>query len=748
MVIQMSLDEYRRKRDPKKTPEPRGSRKGGTGGAPVFVVQRHDARRLHYDLRLEMGGALASWALPKGLPLEPGERYLAVHTEDHPMEYATFSGVIPKGQYGAGTMEIWDQGTYELLERKRDGGLTVRLSGERLQGVWTLVPAKLGGDEKNWLVIRKHDGESAASGGTAAPAGYKPMLATLTERLPTGKGWTFEVKWDGYRAIARLEGGEASLTSRRGIDLGARFDAVRTALPHGLRTSDCVVDGELCMLDEQGRPSFGLVQRSEGVPVFYLFDLLELERRPLTELPLEERRRMLQELLVEGNGTVRLSAGFDDGAGLYEAVKAQGLEGVIAKRLGSTYRPGKRSHDWLKIKSRNDGEFLIAGWTPGLGSREQLGSLVLAEEGDEGLRWVGNVGSGLDERMIGRLLRELGRLKTTTPTITPVPKMPKTPARLVRWVEPRLRCKVHFAERTRDGRLRAPVFTGLIDDDTERPRTSRVAVSNHDKVFFPDEGITKGDLFAYYEAIAPTVARHLRDRPFTMLRYPDGIKGKSFFQKDAPSHMPDWIETFNHEGIRYALVNNPDSLLWMINMGCIDLHPWLARRDRPERPDLVMFDLDPAEGTPFSDVVQAAQLVREALDALGLEGVPRTSGGKGIHVLVPVERRYEHREARAFVAAVAKALAQTHPELITTKWRKSERHGVLIDANQNGLGRTTAGAYSVRPRPGATVATPLLWDELTPELDPSAFTMDAVVERVSRIGDVAEPLLGRRQRLP
>jgi bifunctional non-homologous end joining protein LigD len=744
----MSLDEYRRKRDPRRTPEPRGSRKGSGSGAPVFVVQRHDARRLHYDLRLEMGGALASWALPKGLPLEPGERYLAVHTEDHPMEYATFSGVIPKGQYGAGTMEIWDRGTYELLERKRDGGLTVRLAGERLQGVWTLVPAKLGGEEKNWLVIRKQDDETAAPGRTTVPAGYTPMLATPTKALPSGEGWTFEVKWDGYRAIGRLEGGEASLTSRRGMDLGARFDAVLTALPHALRTSDCIVDGELCMLDEQGRPSFGLVQRSEGVPVFYVFDLLELERHSVTDLPLSERRRMLQELLVEGNGTVRLSAAFEDGAGLLKAVRAQGLEGVIAKRLASPYRPGKRSPDWLKVKTREDGEFLIAGWTPGLGSREQLGSLVLAEQGGDGLRWVGNVGSGLDERMIGRLLRELGRLESSAPTITPVPKMPKTPARLVRWVEPRLRCKVYFAERTRDGRLRAPVFAGLIDGDAEHPRSSRVALSNADKVFFPDEGITKGDLFAYYEAIASAVVPHMRDRPFTMLRYPDGIKGKRFFQKDAPGHMPEWIETFRHEGLRYALVNDTDSLLWMINMGCIDLHPWLARRDRPDRPDLVMFDLDPAEGTPFSDVARAALLVREALDALKLEGVPRTSGGNGIHVLVPVERRYEHREARAFVAAVAKALARTHPELITTRWRKAERHGVLIDANQNGLGRTTAGAYSVRPRPGATVATPLRWDELTPDLDPSAFTMDAVVDRVNRIGDVAEPLLGRRQRLP
>jgi bifunctional non-homologous end joining protein LigD len=255
-------------------------------------------------------------------------------------------------------------------------------------------------------------------------------------------------------------------------------------------------------------------------------------------------------------------------------------------------------------------------------------------------------------------------------------------------------------------------------------------------------------VFAYYMAVADAVVPHMRDRPFTMLRYPDGIEGKSFFQKNAPDHLPSWIRTFTHEGIRYILVNDADTLAWVANMGCIDLHPWLARCDRPDRPDLVMFDLDPADGVPFATVAEVALLVREALRALKLEGVPRTSGGKGIHILVPVERRYDHDQARAFVAAVARALARTHPELITTKWRRSDRHGVLIDANQNGLGRTTSAAYSVRPRPGATVATPLAWDELTPDLDPKAFTMEAVMERVSRLGDLAEPLLGRRQRLP
>jgi bifunctional non-homologous end joining protein LigD len=325
--------------------------------------------------------------------------------------------------------------------------------------------------------------------------------------------------------------------------------------------------------------------------------------------------------------------------------------------------------------------------------------------------------------------------------------MPKTPARLVTWIEPRLAVKVQFTERTRDGRLRAPVFLGMAEERAPR-RASRVTLSNPDKVFFPDQGITKGDLFAYYEAVSSVVVPHLHDRPFTMLRYPDGINGKSFFQKDAPSHLPSWVRTYTHEGIRYILVNDADTLAWVVNMGCIDLHPWLARRDRPDRPDLVMFDLDPAEGVPYATVVEVALLVRQALSALKLEGVPRTSGGKGMHILVPIERRTDQAGARAFVAAVARALARTHPDLITTKWKKSERHGVLVDANQNGLGRTTAAAYSVRPRPGATVATPLAWDELTPDLDPTAFTMEAVIERVSRLGDLASPLLGRRQRLP
>ena len=743
-----SLEEYRRKRRRGATPEPMDSGPGGRDGQPVFVIQRHDATRLHYDLRLEMDGVLASWALPKGLPLEVGQRYLAVHTEDHPMEYATFSGVIPKGQYGAGTMEIWDTGSYELVERKRDGGLTVHLHGGRLEGLWTLVPARLGGDEKNWLVIKKHE-QADRPAAAESRESYLPMLATAASRLPARGDWLYEVKWDGYRAIARLAGNEATLSSRTGRDLGGRFPDIARALPHALRTTDCVVDGEVCALDDGGLPSFGLLQSGGGTLAYYVFDLLELEREPLIGLPLEERRQRLEALVIPDIPGVRLSTAFEDGPALLARAVELGLEGVVAKRRGCRYRPGRRAEDWVKVKTRLDDDFLIAGYTRGTGAREALGALVLAEDRDGSLAWAGNVGSGLDGASIDRLLAMLEPLRVDRPPITPVPKMPKTPARMVTWVEPRHRARVEFTERTRDGRLRAPVFRGLLIDDEPPPAPSgRVTIRNPDKVFFPDDGVTKGDVFDYYRRIAPALVPHLAGRPFTMLRYPDGIEGKSFFQKDAPDHMPDWIRTFTHEGIRYAMVDDEDSLLWMVNMACIDMHPWLARHDRPERPDLVMFDLDPAEGVGFDTVVEVALLVRQALNSLGLDGVPKTSGGKGLHVLVPVERRHAHDQARSFVTVVARALRNTYPELVTTAWRKTERHGVLIDANQNGLGRTTVSAYSLRPRPGALVSTPLRWDEVKPGLDPRTFTMAEVLRRFERHGDLAEPLLRSRQRLP
>jgi bifunctional non-homologous end joining protein LigD len=773
----VTLREYERKRDRKKTPEPFSGKRRAK--EPIFVVQRHDARRLHYDFRLERDGALASWAVPKGVPLEPGQQHLAVHVEDHPLDYATFEGEIPKGQYGAGTVEIWDSGTYEVVEEKRGGGLTVRLHGKKLEGTWGLIPAKLGGDEKNWLLIRKRE-DRASPGG--ARRTYAPMLATLEDerRMPRGEGWDYEIKWDGYRIVARVAGGEVELRTRKDQDYTARFENVAKELVKALKTPDCVVDGEVCALDEDGRPSFSAMQQAKtGTPiVYYVFDLLEVDGEPVLDAPLSERRERLKELLDGRNRTVQFSEGFDDGRALLRAAKERRLEGIMGKRLESRYLPGKRSRDWLKFKTHGEQELVIAGYTRGKGRREwSFGSLVLATNGPDGLEWAGNVGTGFDEAEIERILKKLKPLERKASPFPRVPKMPRVRKDDVVWVEPKLVAQVSFAEWTHDGRLRAPVYQGLREDkdpaevrrelpgespagipDVIRKGKRVLRLSNLDKEFWPDEGITKGDLLAFYRDVAKVVVPHVRERPFTLKRYPDGWQGKHFFQKDTPPGMPDWIQTVNLEvttrdrprqrrRIDAPLVNDELALLWMVNMGCIDLNTWYSRVDRLDRPDFVLFDLDPSPDVGFRETVQVALLVNEALDALGLQSFPKTSGADGMHVLVPIERRHTYDDTRAFAEIIARALASTHRGLVTTEWSKSKRRGVLIDANQNGEGKTIASVYSVRPKKGAPVSTPLRWDEVDESLDPGAFTMDVVRERVAKYGDLYEGVLTTKQSL-
>jgi bifunctional non-homologous end joining protein LigD len=784
------LDEYRRKRDRRKTPEPFGARERGSR-APVFVVQRHDARRLHYDFRLERNGALASWAVPKGVPLEPGQRQLAVHVEDHPLEYASFEGEIPKGQYGAGTVEIWDSGTYELVEEKKDGGLTVHLHGKRLEGLWTLVPAKLDGDPKNWLLLKKRED---GAGRAAARTEYAPMLATLADDVPTGDGWLHEVKWDGYRAIAYVRGGDATLVSRNGNDLTERFPGVGRAIERAVRSPECVLDGEVGALDENGRMTFSAMQQGKSGTsyVYVAFDVLEVDGTPLLDRPLTERREQLERALDRRNRAVQLSEAFEDGEALFEAAKEQGFEGIISKRADSRYFPGKRSREWLKIKTASDQEFVLVGYTRGKGRRESgFGSLVLAvHDGDE-LRYVGNVGTGFTDKEIDRLLKLLRPLERKEPPFREVPKMPKVRKGDVVWVEPKLVAQVEFAEWTHDGHLRAPRYKGLREDkpaeevEREEPLTESqqesvsgsqaqtskgplgsvvragkraLKLSNLDKVFYPEDGITKGDLLEYYRAVAPVLIPHLEDRPFTMKRYPDGIDGDFFFQKDAPKHMPDWIPRRKFWAstrdrppkrrlIDFALVNDELALLWMVNMGCIDMNTWYSRVDKPERPDWVLFDLDPSPDVGFKETVEVALILKQALDALGLESFPKTSGSEGIHVLVPIARRHTYDDTREFSEIVARAIARAHRGLATTEWTKAKRRGVLIDANQNGEGKTIASVYSVRPKPGAPVSTPLRWEEVTERLNPSIYSMDVVLDRVGRYGDVFEGVLTTRQSL-
>ena len=765
MTIGASVTRRRRRSPPARHPE------GGPGRArrrrePIFVVQRHDARRLHYDFRLERNGALASWAVPNGVPLEPGERHLAVHVEDHPLEYATFAGEIPKGQYGAGTVEIWDQGTYELLEEKKNGGLTVRLAGERLQGTWTLVPAKLSGDPKNWLILRKADGAISSP-----PGAYRPMAATPTEHLPAGEGWWFEPKWDGYRALAYVRGGVVDLRSRRENELTTRFSELASTIPKALRTPDAVIDGEICRLDETGRATFSAIQQGAGTLVYVVFDVLEADGEPLVDLPLAERRKRLAKLVDRRSRTVLLTETFDDGEALLDAAAAAGLEGVMAKRVDAPYEQ-RRSRAWLKLKIRPQQEFVVCGYTKGQGRRQSsLGALVLGIWERGRLRWAGNVGTGFTDGTLDELLRRLRALERPDSPFGDAPKMPRVRASDVVWVEPVLVAEVEFVEWTHQGRLRFPTFLGLRDDKaanevrreepfpTEITRGRRtLKLSNLDKVFWPREGITKGDLLAYYREVAPVLVPHLRKRPFTMKRYPDGAEGKMFFQKDAPSHMPDWIETRPFEvttrdsprtrrKIDAPIVDDELGLLWMVNMGCIDMNTWYSRVDKPDRPDWVLFDLDPSPDVGFAEVVEVALLVRQVLDALELESCVKTSGADGMHVLVPIARRSTYGAAREFAEIVARTLATTHRGLVTTEWSKAKRRGVLVDANQNGAGKTIASAYSVRPVPGASVSTPLRWDEVKEGLDPQAFTMDAVLGRVARHGDLFAGVLEGGQSL-
>jgi bifunctional non-homologous end joining protein LigD len=770
-----SLKDYERKRTRGATPEPFA--RGRRGKQPIFVVQRHDARRLHYDFRLERDGVLLSWAVPKGVPLEPGTQALAVHVEDHPLSYATFEGEIPQGNYGAGSVEIWDHGTYELVEEKKNGGLTVRLHGAKLEGLWALVPAKLSGDPKNWLLVRKKEDAAAESAGGSATGRrkYWPMLATLSDEVPKGAGWLHEVKWDGYRAIAYMRGGEIELRSRNDNSLTERFPTVVRALERALRTPDCVLDGEVVALDENGRATFSAMQQGKAGTqyVYVVFDVLEIEGDPVVDEPLSERRERLAGLVDRRRKDVQVSDAFEDGAALYRAAQEQQFEGILSKRADSRYEIGRRSRSWLKVKTQGRQEFVVAGYTKGQGRRSGgFGSLVLAVQESGGLRWVGNVGTGFDDRELDRLLAKLKPLRREASALAEVPKMPRVKRGDVVWIEPELVAEVRFAEWTHDGRLRAPVYMGLREDkeaeDVHRERAPvpeelrsgkrTLKLSNLDKLFWPDEGITKGDLLAYYRDIAPVVLPHVRDRPFTMKRYPDGWKGKFFFQKDAPKHMPDWIPTRRFEAstrerppqrrlIDFLLVNDELALLWVVNMGCIDLNTWYSRVDKPERPDFVLFDLDPSPDVGFKETVQVAQLIRETLELLKLASFPKTSGSEGIHILVPVARRHTFAETREFSEIVAGAIARAHPRLATTEWTKAKRRGVLIDSNQNGSGKTIASAYSVRPKAGAPVSTPLRWDEVNEQLDPAAFTMEVVLERVARDGDLFEGVLTTKQSL-
>lgn len=817
----MSLDKYLQKRLFKRTPEPRPAPAPAPGNR--FVVQRHSARRLHYDLRLEMGGVLKSWAVPKGPTLDPGQKRLAVLVEDHPLEYGDFEGTIPAGNYGAGTVTIWDRGSYEWLGDKPPGrqwelgDLKFRLHGEKLMGEFALVRMKGRGKGNEWLLIKKKDfaakagwdaeddirsvGPSTAVDPAQIPGAVRgpmprelsPMLATPGDALPEGAEWLYEVKWDGVRALCFLEGNKVGLVSRSGHAMDRQYPEL-AALAESVAAHSAVIDGEIVAFDPQGRPSFSLLQPRIGAsakavaqlagtqPVsLFAFDLLYFNGYDLRAAPLLERKRVLASIL-RLSPRLRYSDHFmGNGAELMEATRRNGLEGIVAKRALSPYE-SRRSRNWVKLKVVNQQDFVVCGYTEG--EREGFGALALGYyEGDK-LVYAGNVGSGFDQQALKTVHRLLKPLASPRSLLADAPQGLKS----VHWVRPELVCTVRFSSWTPEQRLRAPVFLGLrpeanpkdcvreaggqpADTGSAQPLSPpllagrqeeisltvdgrRLKFTNLNKVFFPREGYKKRDVINYYGAVAHLILPHLKDRPLSLKRYPDGIEGEHFFQKEAPAGIPSWVcvepifSEHNQAPINFVVAGDRVTLLYLANLGCIDQNPWLSRVGSLENPDFILIDLDPSD-CGYDRIVEAAQLVRRKLDLLGLEGYPKTTGGDGMHIYIPLEPLYSYEQARSFAEILARLLAGERPDLFTTPRAvaRREKGKVYFDYLQNGAGKTIAAPYVLRAYPGAPVSTPLAWREVAPGLAPAQFHLGNVLDRFARLGDIFQPVFTNRQRL-
>ena len=900
-----TLETYREKRDFDRTPEPAPDAPTPDEGPLTFVIQKHAARRLHYDFRLEVDGALKSWSVPKGPSLDTADKRMAVMVEDHPLDYGSFEGVIPKGEYGAGQVIVWDNGTYSpdeggelsfhdrkqanarMREEIAAGKVSITIRGAKLKGSWTLVKMQRG--ENDWLLIKHRDqavdaerditeeDRSVISGVTIeeikagrlpdralhgappnpaalprvkrgkAPGEAAPMFASPAESAFADPDWIFEPKLDGVRVIGIVREGEVTLRSRSGLDATAQYPRVAEELA-AQPVHEAVFDGEVVALDEEGRPSFELLQQrlnlsrdsdvgraDLNVPVlFYVFDLLYLDGCDLRAVPLRERRPLLERVLAPAT-VVRLVDNLGhDGDVAYEAAKRFGLEGVIAKRLGSAYEPGQRSKSWLKIKAVQSDEFVVGGFTEGQGGRRNtLGALVIGQYDDGGrLVYSGNVGSGLDDRTLAALRERLDRITRKRSPFAEQPELKPEPA----WVQPEVVVEVKFAHWTRDGRLRAPVFLRLRDEktaaevhridavaapepggpdapasvedevssvleqlETKKQRLSldvageSIALTNLDKELWPKHGrrraLTKRDFLVYLAKVAPSMLPHLRDRPLTLTRYPNGIDGKFFYQKHWEHELPAYVDTVrlyssSNEGDQeYLICNNLPTLLWLGQLANLEFHTWYSRvSPEPDGhhlgttftgsrknidasllnyPDFVVFDFDPyiysgkeAEGDEpelnrkaFRKTCEAALWLKEILDQLSLSSFVKTTGKTGLHVYVPVTRRLDYRAVRAACETIGKYLLQQHPKDVTMEWSVEKRTGkVFFDHNQNTRGKTLASIYSVRPVADAGVSMPLRWDEVG-DVYPTDFTMLTAPDRLAEVGDLWRDILDTKHDL-
>jgi bifunctional non-homologous end joining protein LigD len=826
------LAAYRAKRRAGATPEPFAS---GGERPGMFVVQQHAARRRHYDLRLEIGGVMVSWAVPKGPSLDPTEKRLAVATEDHPLEYGDFEGVIPADNYGAGAVIIWDRGrcVHELEPARGliDGKLLFELQGYKLRGLWTLV--KTSRDPKEWLLIKKPDGAASGldaeqlpptsvfsgltveelSAGNSRAADLRDQLdqlgarrrrlradqvkltlARLERRAFSRPGWLFELKYDGYRLLAGKQGagggtaarrqGEVALLYRSGLDATALYPEIARTL-RALPYDGLVIDGEAVVLDSEARPDFHRLQQRARLrrrpdieratidhPVLlYAFDLLGFEGYDLRNLPLHERKRVLEQVLPAA-GPIRYADHIvEHGQQLFERARAVGLEGIVAKKANSTYKGG-RGGQWLKIRAERSGDFVIVGWTRPKIGRPGFGALHLAQyeetphEGKK-LFYVGRVGSGFGAATLNEIRARLEPLRRATPAFAdPVPAGKEQV-----WTDPVLVAEVRFTEITAGGQLRHPVFERLRDDKPaeqclgERPPSElppepptqaepaapRVELTRLGKVFWPTEGYTKGDLIDYYRMAAPVLLPYLRDRPLVLDRYPDGIDGKSFFQKNAPEFAPEWVRTepvwseASDKETRYFVCDDEPALVYLANSAAIPLHVWGSRIGSPQAPDWSILDLD-AKDTPFVAAVEVAKAIRRLCRSIELPCYVKTSGASGLHVLIPLGGQCTFAQSKQLAMLLAQIVARQLPEQASVARSPSARQGkIYIDALQNGYGKLLVAPYSVRPLAGATVSMPLNWREVSARLDPRRFTIATAAARIKRWqGDPMAEVLERR----
>ena len=827
----MSLQLYKKKRQFSRTPEPSGRDKSVKRKNKLqFVIQRHDASHLHFDFRLELNGVLKSWAIPKGPSMNPNDKRLAIMVEDHPLSYGKFEGTIPKGNYGAGTVEIWDQGTYEpeggsdsqkeITKQLKSGSLKFSVEGKKLKGSFALVRLK-DGKEKNWLLI-KHKDEYAVSEkynpdevpfsegadkkrdanssetlrsvrgarGEKLTRFIKPMMAQLYDKPFDDPNWVFEIKWDGYRAVAEIVSKEVKLYSRNGLSFARLYPKVISELKK--IKHDVVLDGEIVVIDKDNRPSFQKLQRYGDHPdlnlIYYVFDCLSYKGKDITDLPLLERKEVIKKVIPKSSPIIRYSDHVEEsGEEFFKKVVEADIEGMIAKRSDSVYSIGKRTADWLKVKHHNTQEAIIAGYTAPRGSRGYFGALLLGIRSGNKIKYIGHTGTGFTEKTLKEMHQKLQpHVRKTSPFET---KVPVNSA--VTWVEPVLVCEVRFAEETDDGILRQPVFMGLRIDksarevdhldkaveqpqkvtrrrgsksktkDSEPEQNKKVTINRHtlqltnlNKIYWPDDNITKGDLIAYYNSIHKFILPHLKDRPQSLKRNPNGIKDAGFYHKDAGDEAPSWVKSITihsesgNKDVEYIICNDRATLTYLNNLGCIEINPWNSTTKHLDRPDYLIMDIDPSEKNSFEEVIEAARAVKEVLDRAGAKSYCKTSGASGLHIYIPLHAVYTYEQVRPFAELIAIFTNQLLPDTTTTERSLNKRNGrIYLDHLQNKRGQTLAAVYSVRPVPGASVSTPLDWKEVKQGLHPLDFTIFNIKGRVEKKGDMFRNVLKEKTNL-